>query len=73
MWKFSKRHLIYGKAQRGKKNSKSNLLFGESIKMVTFLIIAQQEITVRGESGCIYSYSAPFHCKAAWSDFCVLY
>lgn len=38
----------------------SSLPFGESIKMVTFLIIAQWEITARLESGCIYSYSAHF-------------
>lgn len=58
----------YGKFLKGlsvytvlrKKNSPCNLLFGESIKMVTFLIIAQWEIMARGESGRSYSYSALF-------------
>lgn len=42
------------------KKTASNLLCGESIKIVTFLIIAWWEITARGESGCIHSYSALF-------------
>lgn len=35
----------------------SNLLIGESIKVVTFLIITQWETAVRAESGRIYSVS----------------
>lgn len=35
----------------------SNLLIGESIKVVTFLIITQWETAARAESGRLYSAS----------------
>lgn len=40
--------------KEGKITQQSNLLFGESIKMVTFLIIARWEITAKLETGCIH-------------------
>lgn len=43
--------------------------FGESIKMVTFLIIAQREITARQESWCIYGSFALLQHKATLADF----
>jgi len=61
--------LVKGLSFEEKKKPQSNLLFGKSIKMVTFLIIARWGITARVESGSIYSYSVLFYHKAAWSDF----
>lgn len=55
--------------KKKKKTHPSNLLFGESIKMVTFLIIAQREITARLASGCFYGNSALRLHKATWADF----